>query len=202
MSQAQKKSVGSSPAERILNVASELFYKQGYRATGINEVIQKSGVAKATFYSHFPSKEDLALAYLQLRKADELVYVDNAIVKAKGPRDRFFAVMGSLGPWLLETDFRGCVFLNIASEVPDYASPLRKEGQKIYTTIRTRVETLSQELVDSDRQKYGHLDPKALSQDYMVIFTGSLALSEIYHEIWPFEHGLQALRALIGEKRA
>ena len=201
MSQTQKIASSSSPAERILNVASELFYTQGYRATGINEVIQKSGVAKATFYSHFPSKEDLALAYLQLRKAHELIYIDNAIAQAKGPRDRFFAVMHSLGPWLKETDFRGCVFLNIASEVPDHTSALRKEGGKLYTTIRSRVEALSRELVASAPDKYGHLDPQRLSRDYMVLFTGSLALCEIYHEIWPFEHGVQALRGLIGEKR-
>ena len=66
MSKAATTRPAGPPEERILAVASELFYRQGYRATGINEVIARSGVAKATFYNHFPSKEDLCLAYLQL----------------------------------------------------------------------------------------------------------------------------------------
>ena len=86
-----------------MSVAADLFYKQGYRATGINEVIEKSGVAKATFYNHFPSKDDLGLAYLQQLKDTEVVYVDNAIRSAKGRVNRFLAVIRSLEPWLLDT---------------------------------------------------------------------------------------------------
>jgi AcrR family transcriptional regulator len=73
----------SLPRERIMSVAADLFYKQGYRATGVNEVIEKSGVAKATFYSHFPSKDDLALAYLRQLKDIEIAHVDNTIWPVK-----------------------------------------------------------------------------------------------------------------------
>ena len=66
-----------------MSVAADLFYKQGYRATGVNEVIEKSGVAKATFYSHFPSKDDLALAYLRQLKDIEIAHVDNTIWPVK-----------------------------------------------------------------------------------------------------------------------
>ncbi|MGB5338112.1 MAG: TetR/AcrR family transcriptional regulator, partial [Gammaproteobacteria bacterium] len=71
MSKARSKS--SPPARaRILETASDLFAAQGYRATGVNEVIEKSGVAKATFYNHFPSKDELCLAYLKTRNDFEL----------------------------------------------------------------------------------------------------------------------------------
>lgn len=182
-----------------MNIASDLFYTQGYRATGINEVIQKSGVAKATFYNHFPTKDDLARAYLQLRSDEEQAYVDREIAKARGPRDRFLSVMESLGPWLISTDFRGCVFLNMASEVPDHKNMLRKEGKSIYTTVRSRVEVLSKELIDSDKNKYGHLDVDKLVEEYMLIYTGAIALCVIYHDIWPFENALRVLQNLIGE---
>jgi len=183
-----------------MSVVADLFYRQGYRATGINEVIEKSGVAKATFYSHFPSKDDLALAYLQQLKDTEIAHVDNAIKAAKGRVNRFLAVIRSLEPWLLDTEFRGCAFINMASEIPDPKHPLRKVGREVYDHVRTRVATLAEELIASNASKYGHLDARELTSDYMVVFTGAISLAEIYHAIWPIEDALNTARRLIGEK--
>lgn len=182
-----------------MSVASDLFYKQGYRATGINEVILKSGVAKATFYNHFPTKDDLCIAYLKDLKQGEISTVDHAIATAKGPVKRFLAAIESLKPWLLDTEFRGCGFLNMASEIPDPKSPLRTVGPQLYDKIRSRVEVLAAELIASDRDKYGDLDAQALTSDYMVVFAGAVAQAELYHDIWPIEHGIKTIQRLIGE---
>jgi AcrR family transcriptional regulator len=190
----------SLPRERIMSVASDLFYKQGYRATGVNEVIEKSGVAKATFYSHFPSKDDLGLAYLRQLKEGEIAYLDNTLRAAKGRVNRFLAVIRSLEPWLLDTEFRGCGFINMASEVPDPKHPLRKVGREVYDAVRARVTALAEELIASDARKYGHLDAKELTSEYMVVFTGAISLAEIYHAIWPVKDALNMTRRLIGEK--
>lgn len=195
MTPVTKKS--GSAAERILKVASDLFYKQGYRATGINEVIEKSGVAKATFYSHFKTKDELCKAYLKEMKRDEIEAVDTAIEQAVGPLERFLAVINSLRPWLLETDFRGCGFLNMASEIPDPENPLRREGMIVYEMIHDRVRALSQALIASDQSKYGHLDAEHLSNDYMVVYAGSVMFAEMYHDIWPVEHALETLQRLL-----
>ena len=183
-----------------MSVAAELFYTQGYRATGINEVIEKSGVAKATFYSHFPSKEDLALAYLLQVKDASVVLVDNAIRTARGRVNRFLAVIRSMEPWLLDTKFRGCAFVNMASEVPDPKHPLRKVGREVYDLVREQVKTLAEELIASDARRYGHLDARELTSEYMIAFTGAISLAEIYHAIWPIEDALNTVRRLIGEK--
>ena len=198
MSKTQTKQ-GGTAAERIMDVASELFYKQGYRATGINEVIKKSGVAKATFYSHFPTKDDLCKVYLKGLSDNELAYMDSYMAAAKGIENRFYSIIQSLGPWLIDTEFRGCGFINMASEIPDSTSPLRNPGKNLYNKIRSRVEELSQELIDSDAKKYGHLDMKVLSNDYMVAFAGAVALAELYHDIWPLEHAVKTVKSLIGE---
>jgi AcrR family transcriptional regulator len=184
-------------AERILSVACELFYKQGYRATGINEVIKKSGVAKATFYSHYPTKDVLCLAYLKELKSGELASLENAISLADGPLARLLAIIESLETWLLETNFRGCGFLNMASEIPDPRDPLRKVGKELYDKIRKRVEELSEELIESDSKKYGHLNARDLTNNYMVSFAGAVALAEIYHAIWPVEHAFKTMQSLI-----
>lgn len=183
-----------------MSVATDLFYHQGYRATGINEVIEKSGVAKATFYSHFPSKDDLGLAYLKQVKERESEHVEKCIRAAKGPLARFYAVVRSLEPWLLETKFRGCGFINMAAEIPDPEHPLRKVGREVYDVVRARVETLARELIASDAKKYGHFDAKELTKEYMVAFTGAIALAEIYHAIWPVEDALNSVRRLIGRQ--
>jgi AcrR family transcriptional regulator len=79
--------------ERILETATDLFANQGYRATGINEVIDKSGVAKATFYHHFPTKADLCLAYLKTRNSSELNSIKDFIAKKRTPWSRFLGVI-------------------------------------------------------------------------------------------------------------
>lgn len=183
-----------------MSVATDLFYHQGYRATGINEVIEKSGVAKATFYSHFPSKDDLGLAYLKQVKERENAHIENSIRSAKGPLERFYAVIRSLEPWLVDTNYRGCGFINIASEIPDPKHPLRKVGKEVYDIVRARVETLTKELIASNSKKYGHLHATELTSEYMVAFTGAIALAEIYHAIWPVKDALTTARRLIGDK--
>lgn len=191
--------LSGTPRERILTVAGDLFYRQGYRGTGINEVIQKSGVAKATFYNHFPTKDDLGLAYLRQAMQREVVHVENFIQAANRPLDRFLSVMRSLVPWLEETDFRGCPFINMASEIPDPENALRNVGKATYDYVRARLQTLSEELIASDEARYGHLDARVLTGEYMIALAGALALAEIYHAMWPVENALSTVRRLIGE---
>ncbi|MCG6872332.1 MAG: TetR/AcrR family transcriptional regulator [Gammaproteobacteria bacterium] len=188
-----------SPEERILTVASELFYQQGYRATGINEVIARSGVAKATFYSHYRSKEELCLAYLQRTAAGELAQLDRVIADAgEKPLERLLAPVQWLHGWSRATDYRGCAFLHMVAEIPDYQSPLRREGRELYNGIRERIRLLAAALVASDR-RYARLDPEALAADYMIAFAGAIAFAELYHEDWPIEHATALVRRLIGE---
>ena len=198
MDKPVKKPVGSA-RERIISVASDLFYYQGIRATGINEVIEKSGVAKATFYNHFPSKDDLVLVYLQAMRANVLEHVEQAIASQHSPLTRLLVVIEAVGPWMEDTDYRGCPFINMASEIPDPDSPLRKVAVAIYSEVGNKVQELATELIASDPEKYGHLDPEKLANDYMMVYTGAIALTGIYHADWPVEQALKTVRRLIGE---
>jgi AcrR family transcriptional regulator len=183
--------------ERILETATGLFASQGYRATGVNEVIDKSGVAKATFYHHFPTKADLCLAYLKNRNTTELNSIKEFIAKKRTPWSRFLGVMESLEPWLKDNQMRGCSFLNMVAEEPDPKSPLRKEGRKHYEGLRRLIRELAAELVESDPQHYGKLDADAITDEYMVIIGGSIALAEIYHDAWPMRQGIDMVARLV-----
>jgi AcrR family transcriptional regulator len=187
-----------SPEERITAVAADLFYTQGYRATGVNELIERSGVAKATFYSHFPSKEDVAVAYLEQARQQELRYLDGCLSAETDPLGRYLSVAKSIGPWLIEHDYRGCPFINMASEMPDANERLRKIGIRMYNEAEALVQTLTQELIASDRKRYGQLDARRVSKEYMVIVAGGLALAGVHRKLWPAEHALNAARRLVG----
>lgn len=187
-----------SPRERILATAGDLFYRQGYRATGVNEVIAKAGVAKATFYAHFPSKDDLCLAYLKDRNTRDAEDILKFVRTRRTPRTRFLAVMESMEPWAIQTDFRGCQFINMVPEVPDVNSPMREEGQRHYDWARKQVRELAGELIDSDRKKYGHLDADEVTNSYMTYLAGAIALAGVYHELWPIRDGIAAVRRLVG----
>lgn len=185
------------PRERILNVAKDLFYNQGYRATGINEVIEKSGVAKATFYNHFPSKDDLGMAYLQSIVADELSQFDHIVAGTRGPVKRYLKPLEFISEWLHNTRFRGCAFLHMVGEVPDASHPLRKYGKEFYNTVTKRIRETVEELIASNPDKYGHLDARELTASYMVCFAGGIALAEIYHEDWPVQDALATVKKLL-----
>jgi AcrR family transcriptional regulator len=186
-----------SPRERILASAADLFFHQGYRATGINEVISRSGVAKATFYHHFSTKDDLCLAYLQNRNTSEYQAITAFVQDKKTPRERFLAVMESVGPWLEANELRGCAFLNMVAEVPDSRNLLRKEGLMHYESLRRLIRDLAQELIESDQARYGVLNADRLRDDYMVTLGGAIAMTEIYHDLWPVSHGVEMVKRLI-----
>ncbi|WP_303721864.1 TetR/AcrR family transcriptional regulator [Malonomonas rubra] len=189
-----------APRERILNTAAELFYHQGFRATGINEVISKSGVAKATFYSHFPTKDDLCLAYLKDRNISEFELVCAFVNDQTNPVERFLAVMKSLQPWLEANRLRGCAFLNMVAEVPDPRNRLRREGLQHYESLRTLIFDLAQDLINYNPHTYTNLTAKELADDYLVILGGAIAMAEIYHDIWPVKQGVKLIKRLINTR--
>jgi AcrR family transcriptional regulator len=191
------KTSNAGPRERILNTASELFYKQGYRATGVNEVIRQSGVAKATFYSHFPAKDDLCLAYLELHSQEEKRSITEQVAAKRTPRARFMAVVEAIQPWLEDNDLRGCEYLNTVAEIPDPENPLRRKGRQHYEWLRAQVRALADELIESDRRRYGRLKADALADDYMVILVGAIALCEVYHDTWPIRHAIKMVANLV-----
>jgi AcrR family transcriptional regulator len=105
-----------SPRDRLLAAADELFYGQGIHTVGIDQIIEKAGVAKATLYSAFGSKEGLVRAYLQGRLADRQTRVDRALAELDSPRERILAVFDVLGRACEDPRFHGCAFVNASAE--------------------------------------------------------------------------------------
>ena len=114
----------ASPArQRLLGTATRLFYAEGIHAVGIDRIIAEAGVAKATFYNHFPSKDDLVLAYIE--DQDRIGREAVAALPKQSPRDMIAAVLGRISAAVVVGDWRGCPFLNAAAEYPDPNSKVR-----------------------------------------------------------------------------
>jgi AcrR family transcriptional regulator len=124
----QKNSPGhpeASPARRrLLDTATRLFYEGGIHAVGIDRIIAEAGVAKATFYNHFPSKDELVVAYIE--EQDRLGRAAVAALPKQPPRKMIAAIMGRISEAAVAGGWRGCPFLNAAAEYPDPASPVRR----------------------------------------------------------------------------
>ncbi|WP_236789607.1 TetR/AcrR family transcriptional regulator [Amycolatopsis sp. GM8] len=106
----------ATPHERLLAAATELFYREGVHTVGIDRVIAEAGVAKATLYSTFGSKDALIAAYLAVRHREMRERVERAIDRRRSPRDQLLAVFDIQIKLAGDPEYRGCPFANATAE--------------------------------------------------------------------------------------
>lgn len=119
------RATGSGVRERILEVARELFYGQGIRATSADRIIEQVGITKVTFYRHFRTKGDLVVAYLREQAAAERAHMERALRK-DDPVASLRALATGIGYASCSPGFRGCAFINAAAEFADPDDPVRQ----------------------------------------------------------------------------
>lgn len=144
--------------ERILQAAYELFSKRGIRAVGTEEVLAKAEVAKSTLYRHFASKEELVLAFLQLREQRWTREFILAEARRRGatPRERLLAIFDVFDDWFHRDDFEGCSFINVLLEMADLESPLGKASAAHLEYIRSVVGMLAEEAGVQESESFAH----------------------------------------------
>lgn len=122
--------------ERILVTAHALFYRDGIRATGVDRLIAESGVAKLTFYRHFPSRDDLVRAFLDYRHERWMAWLVDALGRhGARPGGGLAPLVAALAEWFADPAFRGCAFINAVAEVggslPDAVAIARRHKQEM-----------------------------------------------------------------------
>ncbi|MEV4619069.1 TetR/AcrR family transcriptional regulator [Asanoa sp. NPDC049573] len=120
---------GTRPSEarlRLLTTATRVFYTEGIHSVGVDRIIAEAKVTRATFYRHFPGKEDLVVAYL--RSADQGIraQVETAIAAGAPASDTVRAVASAIADGIRSPGFRGCAFLNAVAEYPDPTHPVHQ----------------------------------------------------------------------------
>ena len=185
-----------TPRERIMSTAFELLYRQGYRATGINQIIAMSGVAKASFYDHFPSKDELLVEYLSETSRHEIEEMRAEVARHKSARDQFLAPMRMLKPWFDATDYRGCPFQNVLGEAPSDNPRVMTLARQHHENVRVLLRELSRALLGGTSRK-SKAEADALADFYLLLLEGAIALAAAYQQPWPVERALATLETRI-----
>lgn len=157
----------SDARERILAAAYDLFSQRGVRDVGVDELIARSGVANATFYRHFASKDDLVLAFLQRREQLWTIgtIVKQALDRDGTPREQLLAVFDVLDEWFRRRDYEGDSFVNVLLEMGS-GHPLGRASLRHLNTVWQMIET---------RAEAAHLrDPESFAHSWQLLMNGSI----------------------------
>jgi AcrR family transcriptional regulator len=178
-------------AARILASASELFYRDGIRAVGVDSIASESGVTKMTLYKHFGSKDRLVAAYLHARDEKWRDWVLRYVgARAGGPVERIMAVFDALGDWIESQDgMRGCAFVNASVELADRGHPAQVviEDQKLW--MREYLGRLVEEA--------GTEEPDKLAGQLLMLVEGATITAVMRTATESIERAKEAAEALI-----
>ena len=153
--------------ERILDTAYELFSRRGVQAVGVDEVIERAGVAKATLYRHFPSKDELVLAFLERRERRWTLDWVEAEARRGGstPEEQLLAIFDAFDGWFRRDDFEACSFINVLLEMgPEH--PAGRASIQHLENIRSIVGRLAEEA--------GLRDPDSFARSWHILMKGSI----------------------------
>ena len=154
-----------SARDRLLAAADELFYAEGINNVGIDRVIEHAGVAKASLYAHFRSKDELVRAYLQDRHEVRKARVLEQIARHRSPRERLLAVFDAMAEAFAQPGYRGCAFVRANAEMPP-GSAAKAVCDHARGWMRELFTTLAREA--------GARHPEALAQQLVLLYDGAV----------------------------
>jgi AcrR family transcriptional regulator len=163
----------TSARERLLASADELFYAEGVQSVGIDRVIEHAGVAKASLYNLFGSKEGLVRAYLEARHDGTTSLISSAIDLHRIPRRRILAVFEAQAQVFAQPGFRGCAFVAAFAE-----APLGGQVEQAAAGYRTWMRALFVDLAEQARAA----DPVELARQLQIIYDGGMIAAWMDHE--------------------
>ena len=166
-------------AERLLEAASDLFYREGIRAVGVDTISAKAGVSKRTLYNRFGGKDELVAEYLRRRDERWRVYLQEQTEGVVDPRQKLLVVFGAYEEWLVGEDYRGCAFANAAAEIPDPDHPARIVARLHKEGVREHLAALAKEA--------GFDEPEALAERLLLLLEGAAATAAMRRSGEPLE---------------
>jgi AcrR family transcriptional regulator len=159
--------------ERLLSSASELFYAEGVQTVGIDRIIEHAGVAKASLYNIFGSKEGLVGAYLASHYDDTTERLTAAVERHRSPRKRLLAVFEAQGQIIAEPSFRGCAFISATAEAPS-GGVIEEAADKYRAWIRALFTDLAEQAEAAN--------PAELARRLQMIYDGAGLAARMDHD--------------------
>lgn len=176
--------------QHILDTASELFYSQGIKATGVDTIVKAAGTTKMSLYKYFPSKDDLVLAHLQKsREAIRERIVSNIDSRATAPKDKLLAVFDVFDELQANPAFRGCPFINASAEFAEEGGPVQQAAAEFS-------ENFMRLLADLARQA-GAAQAEELAQQLSILIAGAMVREQMRRHSGAMRSARKAAEILI-----
>ncbi len=179
--------------EHILATASGLFYREGVRAVGVDRVVAVAGIAKTSLYRHFPTKDDLIVAFLEREDREFWGLWDSVSAAHVGdPRGELDAQLRWIGERLSRANYRGCPQINVASEFAESAHPSREVARTHMRELRKRLTVLAKGL------RYSN--PERLAAQLALLVNGAFVSAELLSPTEAVEVLLDSADALVARR--
>ena len=162
----------TTPKERLFQTAARLFYRHGYRAIGVDTLAAESGIGKMTLYRHYPSKDDLIVAFLRDSNEDFWKYFEQSTEDAPSGREKLLAFFEALQSYVTSPACYGCPFINVATEYPEVEYAGHQVALEHKRSVRARFIQLAEEA--------GARQPESLANALLLLMDGAYMAARMY----------------------
>ena len=192
-----KAEAGAEPKlaiDRIRKTARELFYREGIRAVGVDEIVTRAGVTKPSLYRSFSSKDELAAAYLRDYDGEFWVRFEQSAAKHPGdPKAQILDYIRGLGQRAQRPDYRGCGLSNAALEYPAPDHPARRVSEDHKKRLRARLAEMTKGM--------GAKRPQALADGLLLLIEGIFVTGQLFGDRGPAMHAAEIAETMIDASR-
>ena len=179
-----------SKRDELVRKALEIFYRDGFHASGMDLLAAETGISKTTMFKHFRSKEELILAVLRLRDERFRGWLFRRMAEEETPRGQLVAMFDGLGEWFAEPGYRSCMFIKASSEYPDPAHPIHAQSAEHKRLLFVETERIA--------AAAGARDPAGLARALLLLKEGAIVTAHLGHEVDPAGDAKAAAETLIG----
>ena len=180
---------GEENRAHVLGTASGLFYREGIRAVGMDQIVREAGVGNATVYRQFRTKDELATAFVRQCAENWFDRMRAAAEEVDDPREKLVAIFTMTAQDIARSGYRGCPLLNTHTEFPAADHP----AHAVAVTHKSDVRDWMRDLA----ALAGATDPEALADDLLIVLNGTLATASVLGASGPAARGTQVARQLI-----
>lgn len=179
----------AAPKDKVFQTASRMFYRHGYRAIGVDTLAAESGIGKMTLYRHYPTKDDLIVAYL--KDSNDLFWrnFEESTKDAPSAHEKLLAFFDGLQEYVTTPTCYGCPFLNVATEYPETNYAGHQVAIEHKQSVRAKFRQLAKEA--------GAKRPDILADQLFLLMDGAYMASRMFGAKNPAMHLAEAARTLI-----
>lgn len=181
-----------SKRDELVRKALEVFYQNGFHATGMDRLVSATGISKTSMYKHFRTKEDLIQATLRLRDEEFRNWLFRRMEElGTTPRSQLIAMFDALKEWFAQDGFRGCMFIKATAEYQDSGDPIFQQSAEHKHLLFEYVRKLA--------LKAGAVRPEALARSLLILKEGAIVTAHLNHSVTPAMDAKAVAKSLLAE---